>query len=184
MNTPGNGSRPIPSIDGPRTTGGPRTTPAGGRSRCGGRSRRSRRAAADRPGRRRPRGRARSGPRRPPAPGIPSRSASRNGVRRPDESSSLSIVVDSPPGSTIASIPASCSGVLTSVVCARATSSASACSRNAPCSASTPIFISGGLPSLVTSRARRASRRGCRSRRRGIASPNPRDTLATMSASV
>ena len=46
---------------------------------------------------------------------MPSRSASRSGVRSPDESSSLSIVVDSPPGRTIASTPASCSGVLTSV---------------------------------------------------------------------
>ncbi len=44
--------------------------------------------------------------------GMPSQSASRSGVRSPDESSSLSTVVDSPPGSTIASTPASCVGRL------------------------------------------------------------------------
>ena len=69
-------------------------------------------------GRRRPRARARSGPRTSRTRAGRRASCSRNGSRRPDESSSLSIVVDSPPGRTIASTPARCSGRLTSVTSA------------------------------------------------------------------
>src|SRR6185436_821212 len=72
--------------------------------------------------------------------GMPSRSASRSGVRKPDESSSLSTVVDSPPGSTMPSTPASWPGVFTSDALAPNASRVSTCSRNAPCSARTPIF--------------------------------------------
>ena len=109
MNTPGK-----PAVgEAAHRRAAPRTTRAGGRSRCGAPSRRARRAAAGRGGRRRRRSRTGSAPRTSRTPGDPRAASSCSGARSSDESSSLSIVVDSPPGRTIASTLSRCSGRLT-----------------------------------------------------------------------
>src|SRR3982751_6875401 len=58
-------------------------------------------------------------------------------------------VVDSPPGITRPSSPASCSGLRTSVTSAPSARSTFACSRKFPCTARTPIR-SGSMPQIVS----------------------------------
>ena len=74
------------------------------------------------------------------------RARSLSGSRRPDVSSSLAIVVDSPPGRNSASRPLRCSGTRTSTASTPSASSTSRCSRNAPCSARTPAFMTWRRP--------------------------------------
>src|SRR5438270_977929 len=69
----------------------------------------------------------------------PARIASRTGWSIPARSSSIAIVVLSPPGSTMPSNPSRSSVVRTSLVRAPAASSALTCSAKAPCIARTPI---------------------------------------------
>ena len=116
--------------------------------------------------------------------GRPSREPRVSGSRSSDESSSLSIVVDSPPGRKIASTPSRCSGRLTS-----ATSAPSALER---LSVLAERALQRENPDLHL--AASASWRGHQPRSASftssvpissprIASPRPRETLATMSAS-
>src|SRR6478735_34685 len=85
-----------------------------------------------------------------PSTASPPAMASASGARSPDVSRRRCIVVDSPPGSTIASRPLIASGVRTSTVSTPSASRTSPCSRNAPWSASTPAFIAASARSLPT----------------------------------
>ena len=142
MNTPGNGPPGRPStverrlervaLACRRRCGGPCTsiTPSGGWS---GRPSSTSRAST-------------ISPAHVPKTGSPSRSAlARAASRSPDVSSSLLIVVDSPPGSTSASsraqVGTGCGPRRSSTPSA---SSTSRCSRNAPWSARTPAFMPWG----------------------------------------
>ena len=99
-----------PVVRGGRSPGRSRRSRPGGRRRCAGPSCRCRRAS---PG---PGGRPRSGrpagscPRRTRTPGGRPPAPSRSGSRTPKARASLSIVVDSPPGSTMPARPVSSSG--------------------------------------------------------------------------
>src|SRR2546425_311724 len=75
----------------------------------------------------------------------PARIASRTDSSMPARSSSIAIVVLSPPGSTMPSSPSRSSFVLTSLVRAPAVSSALTCSAKAPCIARTPISGAAAL---------------------------------------
>ena len=175
MNTPGNGPPVSPST----SNGGLERVTLAPVARCGGRRRRWRRTTPGRPGRR---------PRRAPAGSCPrtcrGRAARRRAGRRPARAAptcraACSIVVDSPPGRIERVERAELLGRAHVDGSTPSASSASRCSRNAPCSASTPTF------SLEASRHRYQPRSASFTSRASIsspriASPRPRDTLATM----
>src|SRR5699024_6928860 len=71
----------------------------------------------------------------------------RSGSRSPNARSSLSIVVDSPPGRTRPSTASSSARRRTAVLVAPACSSASRCSRTSPWSARTPMVVVTLIPS-------------------------------------
>ena len=82
-------------------------------------------------------------PAQDPYAGRPARRASRSGSRTPKARASLSIVVDSPPGSTMPSRPSSSLGRRTDRGCAPQSCRARKCSRTSPWRARTPT-VDGG----------------------------------------
>ena len=124
-----------------RRRGRPRTSRPGGRRRCGARRCRWRRSCAGRAGRRATSAASRIIPAQVPSAGSPSARRSASGSNSPDESSSIDIVVDSPPGMTSASTPSSSVGRadLDGVGAERQRAPRRA-RANAPCSARTPTF--------------------------------------------
>ena len=116
-----------------------------------------------------------------PRTGSPSAKSSDKGSKVLLDSKSIEIVVDSPPGITIASRPSRSSGNLTWRTVVPSLPNASVCSLEAPCNAKTPtigdnlLFYQPRSASFVSSSP---------ISRPGIASPSPRLTLATIVGSL
>jgi len=89
-----------------------------------------------------------------PNTGRPAAMRSRRGWNRPKARSSLSMVVDSPPGSTMPSTASTSVSRRTGTAVTPAASSARACSRTSPCSASTPTVVIGCPAAAVHGRCR------------------------------
>ena len=125
-----------------------------------------------------------------PGAGAERRHARRRGARpagsnSPDDSSSIDIVVDSPPGRTSASTSSSSAGVRTSTGSAPSVSERALVRGERALQGEDADLRPGTRGRLrttgPTSRGRRAWSRACRSRGPASAAPRPRDTLARMS---
>ena len=95
-----------------------------------------------------------------PNTGIPDAILPATASKRPEDSGSCDMVLDSPPGITSACTSRRSAGVRTSQVVAPQRLNESACAANAPCSARTPITGFTWRPRVhrwLTSRARRSA---------------------------
>src|SRR3954447_24802601 len=98
-----------------------------------------------------------------PNAGMPPATRFCSGSSRSNVTSSLPIVVDSPPGTTIASTESSSWGRRTRTARAPAASRTATCSRTSPCNASTPmvgvaLFMKRGLPAALGESMRHGQR--------------------------